>query len=372
MKKKILIVGAHFYPENSPRAFRTTELAKEFAKRGNEVTVLVPKNKKEHFSFEKKHQLIIKDLGKPIFPKIILTSDNKFKNILKRILKRILLQFFEYPSIEFLFKIRKVLKNEKSKYDLLISIASPHSIHWGVSSILGKNKSLAKIWIADCGDPYMGTTTDTFKKFYYFRYIEKSWCKKVDFITVPFEGAIEGYYEEFRRKIRVIPQGFNFDEININSKSYKSNEIPTFAYAGLLIPGSRDPRPLINYLLELNINFKFIFFTNSTNMLSEYLEKSRGKIEIKDPISRKELINILGKMDFVINFDNGVPTQLPSKLIDYYLTKRPILSVNSFNFNKRTVNEFLTGDYTNKYQFNNPEKYRIEYVVKQFLDLSKI
>ena len=39
-KKRILIVSAAFYPQNSPRANRATELAKEFARQGHTVKVL--------------------------------------------------------------------------------------------------------------------------------------------------------------------------------------------------------------------------------------------------------------------------------------------------------------------------------------------
>ena len=45
-KKKILIVGRTFFPEQSPRSFRTTELAIELAKQGHEVHVLLPNNLK--------------------------------------------------------------------------------------------------------------------------------------------------------------------------------------------------------------------------------------------------------------------------------------------------------------------------------------
>ena len=34
-KKRILIVSRSFYPDNSPRAFRTAELSKEFARQGH-------------------------------------------------------------------------------------------------------------------------------------------------------------------------------------------------------------------------------------------------------------------------------------------------------------------------------------------------
>ena len=37
---KILIVSGFFYPQNTPRAFRTTELAKEFARLGHDVVYI--------------------------------------------------------------------------------------------------------------------------------------------------------------------------------------------------------------------------------------------------------------------------------------------------------------------------------------------
>ncbi|MBK8622146.1 MAG: hypothetical protein IPN79_10350 [Saprospiraceae bacterium] len=39
---RILIVSAAFYPANSPRSFRTTELSKELASQGHEVVVVTP------------------------------------------------------------------------------------------------------------------------------------------------------------------------------------------------------------------------------------------------------------------------------------------------------------------------------------------
>ncbi|MBK7525412.1 MAG: hypothetical protein IPI53_15025 [Saprospiraceae bacterium] len=37
---KVLIISGDFYPVNSPRSFRTTELAKELSRQGNEVTLM--------------------------------------------------------------------------------------------------------------------------------------------------------------------------------------------------------------------------------------------------------------------------------------------------------------------------------------------
>jgi hypothetical protein len=363
-------VSRSFYPQNSPRSFRTTELVKEFARKGHEVTVITPKNDEFHIPFELANNIVIKDLGKLRFKDIDFLSGGKIFILLKRVLRRGLNLLFDYPDIELFFLVKKALKNERN-YDLLISIAAPHPVHWGVAWAWNKKKGIAKTWIADCGDPFMGVSTDTFRKLFYFKYIEKYWCKNTNYISVPFKGAVDGYYKEYHKKIKIIPQGFNFEEIEVPRDAYKPNQVLTFAYAGGLIPGARDAKKFIEYLLTTEIDFKFILYTKSTNMILPFIETAKGKIEVRDYIPREKLLKKLYKMDFIINFNNGVMTQLPSKLIDYYLTKRPVLSLDSYNFDKRVVDQFLNRNYSSKFVFENPEKYRIENVTQQFLDLNK-
>ncbi len=365
---KILIVSGYFYPQNTPRAFRTTELVKEFAKQGHDVTVLIPKNNTEHPIFEKEFGITINDLGKQKYKEVDIKKGDKYFILIKRAIRRSLDLFFHYPNIELMFQVKKALKNEKD-YKLMISIAAPHPIHWGTAWARTKQNQIAKIWVADCGDPFMGSTTDTFKPPFYFKYIEKYWNKNCDYISVPFEGAKGGYFNEFHHKLKVIPQGFNFDEVKIDAKAYKPNRIPTFAYAGGFIPGARDPKDFIEYLLSLDIDFKFIVYTRTLNMIQPFLELAKGKIELRDYVPRKQLIQELAKMDFIVNFNNGNTTQLPSKLIDYYLIKRPVLSLNSYGFDKEIVWQFLNGEYSQQLIYKNPEQYKIQNICQQFLKL---
>ncbi len=216
----------------------------------------------------------------------------------------------------------------------------------------------------------MSNTLDSFKKMFYFKYFEKYFCQNAHYITVPIEEAKRGYYPEFRDKIRVIPQGFNFNEIEINQEAYRKNDIPTFAYAGGLIPGGRDPRQLLDYLISLNWGYKFILYTKSRDLVKPYVDKSGRKIEIRDYIPRDKLLQELARMDFLVNFENETSRQQPSKLIDYYLTGRPVLSVPSTDVNTKVVNEFLCGDYSHSYNFGDMCQYRIENVCNRFLSLS--
>ncbi|MGF1672031.1 MAG: hypothetical protein ACFCU6_16425, partial [Balneolaceae bacterium] len=228
---------------------------------------------------------------------------------------------------------------------------------------------IAGTWVADCGDPYMGMKLDSFNKLFYFKYVEKNFCRKADYITVPIEGAKDGYYPEFHEKIRVIPQGFNFHEIEIDKQMYRPNGIPTFAYAGGLIPGGRDPQKFLSYLVQQNRDYHFILYTKSRSLVEPWINKGKGKIEIRDYIPRDNLLEILSKMDFLVNIENSTSLQQPSKLIDYYLTGRPVLSVGSKQINPEVVDQFLNENYDNKYDYKDIDQYRIETVCSKFLML---
>ncbi len=367
-EKKILIVGRSFYPDISPRSFRTTELAKEFARQGHNVTVLTHKVP-EHTDFEKEYKLTIKDLGKSFLRDINIDRRNKLFGIFFRILKRGLNLFLQYPQIELTWKVAHKLKKERG-YDLLISIASPHTVHWGVAKVWGKNQKIAKLWVADCGDPFMGSKTDSFRKMFYFKYIEKWFSRKTDYISITKEEFKVNYYPEFHYKIVEIPQGFRFEDVTLYPGG-PANKIPHFAFAGTLIKGTRDPDKFLLFLSKLNFNFKMILYTKQVHLIKSYLDLLKGKIEIRDYIPRLNLIYELSKMDFLVNFEYDPVLQSPSKLIDYALTKRPIINITSKNFDTNVIWQFLSGDYSNQFIIPDLDKYRIENVCARFLALIK-
>ncbi len=367
-RKKILIVAATFYPMNSPRANRTTELAKEFSKQGHEVTVITPRDEALHPAFEQKHKLTIQHLGTKKF-KPFSTNGNRFASMYGRIANRLLNLLFEYPDIELRRLVKSALQRE-SGYNLLVSIAVPHPVHWGVAAARTPKHPIAIVWAADCGDPYMLNRLDRFNKLFYFKYFENKFCRKADYLTVPTDDSKAGYYPEFHSKIRVIPQGFNFEDTPIYTEPL-SNNVPTFGYAGTFIPGSRDPRELLNFLCKQPRPFKFIVYTADTALVEPFVKQSNNQIEIRQYIPRKDLIFELSKMDFVVNFTNGTALVTPSKLIDYAITQKPILAVDTGNLPVATVEAFLKADYSKQFIIKDVAKYHISNVVKAFMTLTK-
>lgn len=358
---RILIVSGFFYPQNTPRAFRTTELAKEFARLGHDVHVYFPQSEFDYSDFEKQNPNIqIRHI-----PSIGGAAP---RNRVGYTLWRLANIFVAYPSIKYFKILKKILKDEKD-YDLLVSVAVPHPIHWGIGRIYKKRK-IAKTWIADCGDPYMLCKTDSHNAPSYMRYFEDLWCKRCDYISVPTETSFTGYYPEYHSKIRVIPQGFNFESVSL--PKYTVNKVPTFVFAGIFIKGKRDPHKLMDFLVSIDKPFCFkVYGSNSHQFLDAYKAKLGEKLQICAPIPRPELLTEMAKADFLINIGNGTKVQTPSKLIDYTLVKRPYLTVETNDIKEDILMEFLDGKYNHCDAAIDISKYDIRNVAQQFLDLCK-
>lgn len=362
-KKKILIASVSFYPRISPRSFRATEIAKEFAKQGHSVTVLTDMQNFDYTEFRKTHNIEILDFAKERWPEI------KGAGLVGKLIRFILNYFILYPDIKLAFLLRNKLATLRG-FDLLISIAVPYPVHWGVALSNNSNNNLFNTWIADCGDPFMGNKETKLGHPFYFHFVEKWFCKKPNFLTVPIKEAIGAFPQICRHKIRVIPQGFNFEEVRISGQTVQ-NSYPHFSYAGLLSRDIRDPSEFLEYLCSMtNLKFRFIVYTRNIDLIQPFKNRLGDKLEIRDYIPREILLKELARMDFLVNIENINNVQSPSKLIDYALIGKPILSISPNRFKAFIVDEFLNGNYTNQFIVPDLEIYNIKNVASQFLKLS--
>jgi hypothetical protein len=369
-RKSILLVSSAFYPENSPRSYRATELAKEFYRQGHEVTVLTKYRDHDYKEFLKTFPITFKMWGKPKFPRVPNFKKKPFSTLSSGV-SRILSVLFEYPAIEEMFQVKKMLRPYEG-FDLMISFAVPYPVQWGTAWARNGKKRIAKTWVGDCGDPYMFTRLDTFRKPFYFKYLEINFCKKCDFITVPFREMQTQFYPRFLSKIRVIPQGFNFGDIRLYEGS-KSQHKPVFIFAGSIIPGKRDLSLFLDFIATLPRDFQFILYTNQQELFARYQEALGDKLVLRSYIDRLSLIYEMSKADFLVNVDTVHDSQanveaIPSKLIDYALSNRPILNLNSSSMDQSTVLQFLDGDYSRQ-RIIDKSVYDITKVTAQFLIL---
>ena len=353
---KIVIISFSFYPESNPRSFRATELAKELAHREHHVIVYSLFGNRDYEKFTKETGVMVKNL-----------NPNNVNNIILKplsFIRKIFRYFLEYPLIKLVPMVKKAIQKE-NEIDYLITIAYPHHIHWGAAFA---NLTNVKCWVADCGDPYM--KNPIYKPVFYSAWFEKKWGRKVDYITIPVEKGIDAYYQEFRNKIRIIPQGF--DCSNIRLIAYKENDIPTFTYAGNCYKKGRDVSEFLKHLSTLNENFRFVVYTQTPSFFEKYSELLGDKMIVNSFIPRDSLLTELSKMDFLINIRNESTVQEPSKIIDYCLSKRPVLEISSLFVEKKELDEFLHHNYTHRMKEIDLSKYEISTIADQFLSLYAI
>lgn len=364
------MVAGTFYPHQSPRAFRVTELAKEFTRQGHEVTVYAPESPGVE-TLLSQYPIRFRSMGKLKWDVPQLPLRAKPFALFNRAMVRGAQLLFEFPDIELSFKVKHHLRHE-SGYDLLISVAVPFPIHWGVAALWrkGSPSNPAKVWVADCGDPYMVQENDTFRPPFYFGYVEKWFCRKVDYLTVPTPNSYKGYYPEFHSKIKVIPQGFRFEDVVTAPRTPQDAQKILFGYGGSFIPGRRDPRELLEFLATLpqELNYEFHIYTSHRDLVAPYVEQN-PRIKLQKPVSRLELLKTFSAFDFVVNFGNKGTAQTPSKLIDYAIIGKPILQIETGALDTEAVRQFLTGDYSRAFVVENPDQYRIDNVARQFLSL---
>lgn len=348
----------------APRPLRATELAKELAHQGHNVTLYGVLGLYDYRFFEKEYNIKVKDLKSSFFT-VVNSDGNVSIHLYKKLINSLLHKWFEFPDILMCNHVFKALKNE-SNIDLLITVAIPYPIHWGATYAIHRLARMKDTtWVSDCGDPYMGS--DFYKPPFYFKYIEKWWCRNTNYISIPIENAQEAYYAEFRNKIRIIPNGFNFS--NIILPKYKKNLIPHFAFSGSVYNQRRDPHVFLKYLCKLKQPFKFIVYTRQSQVFTPYIEYLKEKLEIRTYVPHEQLIKELSQMDFLLNIKNESSIQLPSKLIDYFLSQRPIIEITSSFKEESIFDEFMNGNYANNLICPNIEQYNIANVARKFTDL---
>lgn len=368
---KIVIISRCILPAIAPRAFRATELAKCFAKKGHDVYLYAVLGHFNYEEFEKETQVKVCSLGKMRFAKQNSDSESSFGNsLLDRVLKRLFGRILEYPDVELAWKTKNVLKQQRD-VDLLVTIAIPHPIHWGAAWAKKTHRdTFPKIWVSDCGDPYMGNTVGV-KHPRYFQKIEDFWGMMTDYITIPVADGKKAYSVMVQNKILVIPQGFDFTNVKIDVP-FKKNSCVKFAFAGAIYPKYRDPSKMLDYLSTLNdVDFQFVVYTKVKDFFEPYRKKLGNKLVLRDYVPRDQLLFDLSQMDFLINIINNSIVQVPSKLIDYYLTQRPIIDISSQFLEKSVLIEFLNGDYTHQHVVGDISQFDINNVAQKFLDLAK-
>lgn len=245
-----------------------------------------------------------------------------------------------FPAIRYLKKLNL------NKYDLILSCSQPHCNHL-IGYYLKKRTN--KPWIAYFSDPWTDSPYANYpsKKVYMYNLqLERTVVGHADRVLFTSEEmlrlVIKKYPEKTAEKCEVLPHSFVPDWYILAGKEKlrtKNNRKIRMVQTGHFY-GPRTPMPLLNMLNRLNQQdniserIEIVFYGNMDVTYLNFIKEHRmdGFIKLVGTIPYLESLSVMKDADYLLLIDAPLKKEsesvfLPSKLIDYVGSGRPVIGI---------------------------------------------
>ena len=366
-KKKILIVTHQYLPHISPRTTRWKLIVDDLINLGHEVTVVTGtkqtiEDKKIIYVGNKSSGNVVNKMREESNN---LSESNIIKKLFYKSLKkiyRIIVKTFSWPdySMFWLLSIYKNKKNLNLDYDLIISVSLPFSSHIAAYIL---NKRINKDWIMDIGDPFTlkKDAPENNKILYGFlnKYYEKKFYSLANKILFTHGDAMSAHVDYFdidpAKTFIANPISEFKEEIYSRTLKYDFNSKPIkFGYFGIFTKGVRSPKNFMNYLQGTE-NIELHWYVNEDSKNEIILNNVVSESIFHSLVNRDEALNRMADtVHCLLSIGNLNNTQLPSKVIEYISTGKPVIHFSEIdndpveNIAKEFKNLFIISDRTNK------------------------
>jgi hypothetical protein len=227
-----------------------------------------------------------------------------------------------------------------ARHDAVITVALPFTAHLvGLAC-----RDQAPAWLADSGDPFsLNLASPPNNRWLYDglnRRAEARVLAAADSLTVTTAGTRERILAAFpaaRGKVAVIPpvaappaapdDGNRFFPVDGKRR---------LVFLGNLYPGLREPGPLLDLLRRLRAAEPQLLAAHEVHLFgapgnfADALAAAAAEwpgLRWHAPVDRPTVARVLATADALINIGNATEDQLPSKLVEYASTGKPILNL---------------------------------------------
>lgn len=360
----VLIITFSYPPHNSPRAFRWSSIAEKWATQGYHVDVIsawhqgskynellngihvhrVGRSPVEYL----KGVLLKHDAPTPGKPGTtgrpdVIAARSTVTGIARWIYDRSWKKVYwpDYACLWYFpaLKMAKVLTGER-KYDSIITVSLPFTAH-AIGYTL--HKSLNMNWLVDVGDPFCFMKDTPANNYQLYERLNHSFEKKIfdlaSAISVTTEPTAEIYgklFPDSAEKIHVIPP-----LLSLNNRMFDTEHTISprgkikFAFFGTLHRTIRNADFLLRIYKklidsELSEKIELHLYGRIEECQESFLPYSDlmgKKLFLHGVIPKDKTIEAMREADILINIGNETTYQLPSKVVEYASTGKPILNL---------------------------------------------
>ncbi|WP_332088527.1 glycosyltransferase [Paenibacillus sp. GYB003] len=228
-------------------------------------------------------------------------------------------------------------------YDTMISVSHPFSSHWAGAAVKRKYPGLN--WIVDVGDPFYFHTmpVNNVKLFGRINFrSELNILELADSVVVNTVKTKEKYMQTFRAdtgKLTVSPPLLSAPPLFSPVGENRREGTLKLVFIGTLYPNIRSPDGLLQ-LFELLIREKMTrrlelhFYGKMDGCAASFdsyqLYRNRN-LFVHGVVPREQVYEVMKDADVLVNIGNKTPELLPSKLVEYASTGKPVLNLISIS-----------------------------------------
>jgi glycosyltransferase involved in cell wall biosynthesis len=352
MPQSYLIIIYSYKPALSARAFRWAALAEQWASQGHHIDVLAasqpgmpPAEQLDGVHVHRVNNPLLNLLFNrmPANSPISSLDASRYWGLLQRISLRGLRTIWRmiyWPDAGLLWYIPALRKARtlmgQHHYDAVITVSPFFTSH-----LIGEQLQTDQ-WLADYGDPFSFQDIEPHNNWKLYRRlnraVERRIFRKVDAISVTTESTRDIYTAQFPEsagKITVIPPLLSIPDLP--EIASPADERIRLLFAGMLYPHTRRPdhllklfdalmqRPDLAQHLELHFIGETGLVTDSFAPYQHLIDD--GRIVLHGVVPREQVHEHTQRASILVNIGNRTAYQLPSKVIEYAATGKPVLNL---------------------------------------------
>ena len=359
---RILILSYIYAPDQSPRAYRWSVIAEHWAVKGYHVEIIAGW-KSGDARREIRNGVVVHRVGGGLVERlrgILGAASHRHQSqeagkppskgptaLLPRLAKAFYgatIRQVMWPDYAFhwrgpaLAKARALCQSEK--FDALISISHPFTPH--LVGLAVKRFQPELHWLVDIGDPFSLLAAIPSNNAILYRgrnrRAEELVLRSADAAAVTVERYRTDYAKEFpgtSNKITVIPPLLSLTESDGDTAPVFAKGGTHLACIGTLYRAIRDPGALLalfSALRRVQSDLHLHFFGalhDCAPSFEPFRDEIGRSIHLHGMVPRREIAAVMRDADILVNIGNTTPHQLPSKLVEYVASARPILNLAS-------------------------------------------
>ena len=347
----VMIITHSYLPSFTPRALRWSAIAEQWVKKGNQVDVLSGSNGSPSWQ-ERVNGVQIYRIGGLFLERrrgqlgaLQGPSEGSISRWLRRLYDVSWKKVYwpDYACLWYYAASRKAKELlGRKRYDVIISVSLPFTNNLVGMRLKKNSKDIP--WLVDVGDPFSFSEMRHLNNRVLYgklnERVEGAVFTRADWVTVTTEEVSSLYKQKFPEnayKMNVIPPLLNEREELKKASAVKLNEGKiNISYVGNFYRLIREPDVLISLLESMLMAdpalreiVAFHIFGN-TERFPTALRKSKELEQVctlHGSVEHSFVGQIISQSQMLINLGNTTSYQLPSKIVEYAASGKPIINI---------------------------------------------